>query len=327
MRRLMLVVATAVLVGCGSQHAAAPTAAVMTPSADAEVPSPSTTPTTAAVTDCPPDAGLQVFGGPQNQLPSLASDVTVVAAIECSVESRPIPGDGLWSFRIERRVDAGPAVDRLIAALRSGDEPSTAQICDLVGVGISWFALLDDHGVVVRPRIPVDACGGPKGVFMAALEAMPWTIVGETKGAQVETQAQVDRDAAATSANCSTDWKDMISISEAAGPPSQGLGQWSNIDAQGASLCHYSASVDSGGMPMLSFQSGTKVSGDVATKISAQLAATTQVRPCQQKHTAVALLFVPSGNYYLIEEDGCHRIFDGNNSAWGQATSGLLSAL
>jgi hypothetical protein len=325
----MLVAALmAVLAGCGSQHAAVPSAVLMTPSASAVVPSPSTNQTVVVATDCPPDAGSQEFTGAQGQTPlPLAADVTVVAVIECSVDSRPIPGDGLWSYKLEKRVDAGPAVDRLVAALRSGDEPSTGQVCIGVGVVLPWVALLDDHGAMVRPRMPVDACGGPKGVVMEALQAMPWVTVKETKDVQVETQAQVDRDAAATSANCSTDWKDMISISEATGPPSQGLGQWSNIAAEGASLCHYSASVDSGGMPMLSFQSGTKVSGDVATKISAQLAATTQVQPCKEKHTAVALLFVPNGNYYLIEEDGCHRIFDGNNSAWGQASPDLMSAI
>jgi len=321
------ILAGLVLSGCGTQVASG-TASIAVSTPSVVTPSVSSSQTEAAATECPTDAGLQVFSGAQNQIPPLlAADVTVVAAIECSIDSRPIPGDGLWSFKIEKRVNAGPAVDRLVAALRSGDEPSTGQVCIGVGVALPWIALLDDHGVPVRPRMPVDACGGPKGVVLDALAAMPWIKVNETKDVQVETQAQVDRDAAATSVNCSTDWKDMISIGEAAEPPSSGSGQWSNIAADGASLCHYSASGDSGGMPMLSFLSGTKLSGDAATKISAQLAATTQVQPCQLKHTSVALLFVPSGNDYLIEEDGCHRIVDGNNSAWGQASPDLIAAI
>jgi hypothetical protein len=321
------ILAGLVLSGCGTQVASG-TASIAVSTPSVVTPSQPTNQTVAVATDCPPDAGSLELTGEQGQTPPLlAADVTVVAAIECSIDSRPIPGDGLWSFKIEKRVDAGPAVNRLVAALRSGDEPSTGQMCAGVGVVIPWFALVDDHGVIVRPRMPVDACGGPKGVAMEALQAMPWIKVNETKDAQVETQAQVDRDAAATSVNCSTDWKDMISIGEAAEPPSSGSGQWSNVAADGASLCHYSASGDSGGMPMLSFLSGTKLSGDVATKISAQLAATTQVQPCQLKHTSVALLFLASGNYYLIEEDGCHRIVDGNNSVWGQASPDLMSAI
>jgi hypothetical protein len=162
---------------------------------------------------------------------------------------------------------------------------------------------------------------------MEALHSLTWTTVDATKASQVSTQAQALRDAAAASAGCPTPFKDLIAIEEADNATTKGADAWPGIDARGATVCRNTASIDNDGMPILDFAARHRATANQATLIAAALAATAPVQACHTQHTAVTVLTTSGGAWYLVEDDGCHRVLDGNRSAWGQATPALLDAL
>ena len=282
-------------------------------------------PSTVAST-CPSATELVPQGVSGNGTVPLADAVSLSAAIECVVEDRPVAGDGVWSFVVEKRATAG--LDRLATALRAKDEPTpTDQVCALMLVVVPWFAVVDSHGAWLRPRVPTTSCGDPQPAVTSALDALAWTTVSATKATQVSTQAQAQKDADAAAAGCATPFKDMIAIEEADKAPTSGTDRWPRIDATGATVCRYTAGVDEDGMPALAFASGHRATATEAAAIADGLSATGPVAVCHVKHTAVAVLTTPGGAWYLVEDDGCHRVLDGNRGAWGQATRGLLAAV
>jgi len=308
-------IAAAVLLlvtGCGSQVGPASSS------------SPSAGPTVAG--RCPSAAELMPQGVAGNGTVPLADDVSVTAAVECVVEQRPVAGDGVWSFVVEKRATA--RLDHLATALREKDEPTPAdQACALVLVVVPWFAVVDARGTWVRPHVPATSCGDPQPAVMSALDALVWTTVSATRTTQLTTEAQAKRDAAAAAAGCATPFKDMIAIEEADKAPTSRSDRWPPIDAAGSTVCRYTAGVDTEGMPSLTFASGHRATGARATAIAAALSATGPVQPCTARHRAVTVLTTSGGAWYLVEDDGCHRLLDGDHSVWGQATPDLLTAL
>jgi hypothetical protein len=275
---------------------------------------------------CPSAEQLGSSGGAGIVAAPLPGDLAVTEVVECSVEDRPVAGDGVWSFNVEKRSIVG--IERLLATLRTKDEPAPANLtCALVGITLPWFALVDTRGNWVRPHLPLTMCGAPQPAMMSALAAVSWSTVRATKDKQVTTQAQATAEAQAAAVGCATPFKDMISIDASFRVPTSSPSGLLGSPQTGFTVCHYAASKDPGGMPLLTFISGRRVSGTAAATLANALMAAGPVQPCQLAHTTVIGIFTSASDWLLIEDDGCHRVLDGGNNSWSQATPALLATL
>lgn len=316
MRSLIVVpMLVLVLTGCGTQVAGAPGSST-----------PSSAP--AVATTCPGAADLTPRGADDSAAGPLPTDLTATAAIECFTENRPVAGDGVWTFVVENKAEAGPQLDQLVAALRAKDEPRPTNVaCTAILIVVRWFALVDQNGAWVRPRVPITSCGQPQDAVLKALDALTWTTVSATKTTQVSTEAQAKKDAEAAAAGCTTPFKDMLAIEAGDSAPRSSPGPWPSLGGTLATVCRYSAAPDKDGTPLLNFESGGRASAAQAAAVSAAWMATGPVADCSLKHTVVTVLFTATNGWYLVENDGCHRVLDGDNGTWGQATPELLAAL
>jgi hypothetical protein len=74
-----------------------------------------------------------------------------------------------------RQVAAGN-LGRLMTALRAPSvRPRPSVICPVQAVEIAWFVLVARSGQVLRPKIPVTACGDPSPAVLASLNALRWS--------------------------------------------------------------------------------------------------------------------------------------------------------
>jgi hypothetical protein len=300
------------LVGCGSQVAGTPGSSTSAP----------------AAATCPDPVHLAPQGVEGAGSDPLPDDLRASAVIACSLENRPVPGDGVWSFVVEKKAAAGPRLDQLVTALRAKDEPTPVTLgCNAILILVRWFAVVDQDGTWVRPRVPITACGQPQDAVLKALDALSWTTVSATKATQVSTEADVARDAAATAAGCVTPFKDMLAIEAGYTAPKSSPGPWPDLGGTVTAVCRYSAAPDEDGTPLLTFESGYKATVAQAAALSAAWKQTGPVAGCGLQHTVVTVLFTANNGWHLVEDDGCHRVLDGDNGTWGQATPELLAAL
>ena len=256
----------------------------------------------------------------------LAASAAPVAVIECTTETRPVAGDGTWSYVVEKRAAAG--FEPLVAALRAPDEPDVPGTgCSLMLILLPWFALEMPDGTWVRPRIPTTACHDPQWQVLQALRKLSFTTVSATRTTQVETQAEVERDARAAHAGCDVMVKDMLAVEDSFGAPKPG--RMSLGGSPGAvRVCHYRAGTDRDGSDVLTFLRGAgRVDPAAAAGLGAALASSRPLRPCTRRHTVVDSLQSSTGGWFLVELDGCHRVLDVERSAFAQATPQLLAAL
>ena len=75
----------------------------------------------------------------------------------------------------ERVADRGLAP--LIAALRRPSAPSTPGVSCPAQLATLQLFLIDHHGQIIRPAIPVAGCELPQQQFLAALRHVPWVTV------------------------------------------------------------------------------------------------------------------------------------------------------
>ena len=300
------------LTACGSVIADRPVAS----------PQPSTSGSVCATAH--PSAGGDIYSAADGV--RLPEDFTAVAVVECVLEARPVAGDGVWNFLVEKRATA--KVDAFVAALRRPDEPSTGGACTAVGYLVPWFALVDASGRSVHATIPSTGCGQPQAEGMAVLQALPFVEVSATRRDRVKTEAQSQVEAAATAAGCSTPVKDMIAITDADGAAPTSLADpIMGTPSGGVTLCRFSAGKDTDGMPLLTFVSGEKLSVASSRAVVSALAASGPARPCTVPHTRVTGLFSEQNGWALVEVDGCHRVEGGDSAGWRQATAELLGLL
>jgi len=315
MRRTTTAVSVAGLVlltACGTQQAATTTA---TPLASTSGP---------VCASATPSANGDLYNAADGVRPP--ADFVATAVVECLIAARPVAGDGVWNFLVEKRATAKVAAFE--AALRRPDEPTTGGACSAIGYAVTWFALVDAAGRVVHATIPSTSCGQPQAEGMAALEALPFVEVSATRRDQVQTEAGSRLEAAATAVGCSTPFKDMI-VEEDAGRPagSPSPGPILGPSATGVTLCRYAAVKDADGSPLLTFRSGEKLSRAASSAVVAALEASGPEKPCSVAHTAVVGVFTEQNGWALVEADGCHRVHGADSRSWGQATPELLALL
>jgi hypothetical protein len=303
----------ALLTACGGQQAVTPVA----------TPQPSTSGPVCATAHIPPTGTLFAAA----DVVRLPEDFVATAVVECVIESRPVAGDGVWTFLVEKRATA--KVDAFVTALRRPDEGEAVGVrCNAIGYAVDWFALVDASGRVAHATIPADGCRQPQAEGRAAMQALPFVEVSATKRDRVQTEAEWKADAAANAVGCSTPFKDMIAEEDAdrpAGSPPPGpiLGP----SASGVTLCRYAAVKDTDGSPLLTFRSGEKLSRASSAAVVAALDESGPEQPCTVAHTAVVGVFTEQNGWALVEADGCHRVHGADSRSWGQATADLLALL
>jgi len=73
-----------------------------------------------------------------------------------------------------RRI-ATTALGSLMTALRAPSAPRNSKVdCLDQAVFVPWFVLVGRNGQVIRPKIPVTACGDPSPGVLASLNALPF---------------------------------------------------------------------------------------------------------------------------------------------------------
>jgi hypothetical protein len=143
-------------------------------------------PRTPASAHCPTTPAMS--GPTQQRVPVSFRTVWV---LRCHDDTRPIPGNGVWWFRIEEHADTDAAA--LVAALRKPDEvtpPGT--ICPANATSIGYVALVDAAGDVLFPRAPLALCGEPQGAVIAALKGLAFHEVHATRMHQEQSQPSID---------------------------------------------------------------------------------------------------------------------------------------
>jgi hypothetical protein len=248
------------------------------------------------------------------------------AVVECVVEARPVAGDGVWNFLVEKR--AASNIDAFVTTLRQPDEPTTNGACWDVGHLVAWFALVDASGRSAHATIPADSCGQPQAQAMSAMQALTFVDVAATRRDRVQTEDEAKAEAAATAVGCATPFKDTVAITDGdhgalRSAPDPILGSSSGL----VTVCRYSAGKDTDGMPLLSFVAGEQLSPAASASVFRELTASGPARPCTTAHSAVAGLFTEQNGWALVETDGCHRVESGESGGWRQATPQLLALL
>ena len=129
-------------------------------------------------------------------------DVGVTDAYICHDEIRTVPGDGVWLFRVARRVTGG--VDALLEAYRVPDEHSTDP--ELLCPSVGWDPLVvyvhSDSGPRAV-RAPGTVCGAPMEAARSAYESVVTEVVDERREHQIQSQLSVD-------SGCSDEYKDTL---------------------------------------------------------------------------------------------------------------------
>ncbi|GIE86480.1 hypothetical protein [Actinoplanes regularis] len=123
-----------------------------------------------------PASAEDQFSGAQDALtlPRLGDGFQPVAAVVCGMSMRERPGGGWEMVAEEARVDD---LTTLLPALRLPDEAATAAACTDDLPAVPWLVLLDSDGRWIRPGIPIDACGKPRGEFREAFGKLATTTV------------------------------------------------------------------------------------------------------------------------------------------------------
>ncbi|MEV1332005.1 hypothetical protein AB0J20_20795 [Micromonospora costi] len=256
-------------------------------------------------------------------LPLLDDTFTPVAAVLCGQQVTARPGGGQDLVATEQRAEE---VSDLVPALRLPDAPRAAGPCTADMVVPPWLALLDDRGRWLRPGIPMDGCGKPRGEVREALSGLRLTTVGTRTLREVES-------AEAAAAGCDQRRADMVAVqagfgsAPVTGPPAIPAGT-------ALRLCVYAvpASERGGAKPAGEFAYGRILPADHVAAVTRALAAAGPAASCTTPAGRFALLRPVDGpgTEVYAELDGCHRILvvsPEGRSTLGQADRALAGLL
>ncbi|MFC0503038.1 hypothetical protein [Micromonospora costi] len=273
------------------------------------------------------EPGAMVLSGSEAyDLPLLDDTFTPVAAVLCGQQVTARPGGGQDLVATEQRADE---VTDLVSALRLPDAPRAAGPCTADMVVPPWLALLDDRGRWLRPGIPVDGCGKPRGEVREALGGLRLTTVGTRTLREVES-------AEAAAAGCDQRRADMVAVQAGIGSgPVTGPPANPAVGAGAAlRLCVYAvpASQQGGAKPAGEFAYGRTLPPDRVAAVTRAIAAVGPAAPCTTPAGRFALLRPVDGpgTEVYVELDGCHRILvvtPGGSATLGQADRALAGLL
>ena len=236
-----------------------------------------------------------------------------VAAVDCTVESERVAGQGEWRVLVERR--AGTGIEALVTELRRPDEPKTSGACAafMQYDPETWF--LDAAGHAVLPGWPRDSCDHLPPAVTAARTALHWTTTARVRMRQTVPQAAIE-------AGCEPAWKYLVADRAARGGVVPGT--FSGLAGGDAPhLCRYRRAASD---PLRGdFDSGRELAPAEWTALRAALDATPPVAACTVPAGRFAVL-VNAGSFAEVELDGCRRVLTSDNGL-RQAGPQLLALL
>jgi hypothetical protein len=244
-----------------------------------------------------------------------------VAVVRCLEEARGIPGRGLWGFEVKQRADR--SLGGFVASLR---RPSVrtppSVICPAVLYAAPSFVLVDGHGRVVRPALPVRACGVPFAAPIRALEKLPWVTVSVRRTGQLATHAELV-------AGCAPRSKDVIRIYSRSSPgflrPSAGGPVFAPRPPR-LRICVYQDGSDR-------FIRGGLIGQAAESKLLAGIQGARRSARCMLPHARYAVLLAVSpasrgGQIANAELGGCDRILhpDGQVGTISRAARAIIAS-
>jgi hypothetical protein len=274
-----------VAVGCGAPRQAGPGSPTGSRQADVSAAS------AVAGVSCPATTAK-----PTKPLPAGFSPVAVV---RCYQEAHGIPGRGLWRFEVKQHADH--RLTAFIAALRRASVRTPSGVaCATVGYVDPSFALIDRHGRILRPTLPVGECGQPLPAAITALAHLPWVTVSVRRTVQITTRAELR-------AGCDSQWKDVIQMDSYVRllQPSAGGPLFSPRPPR-LRICIYQDSSHT-------FIRGGLISQVAESRLLGDIQGGRTSTRCRQPHTEYAALLAVSpayrgGQIAEAELGGCYRI-------------------
>jgi hypothetical protein len=161
---------------------AAGTAPPVTPTAVPAVGAHAVATVGAAVVTCPDPAVAD--GSESGATHLLAAGVLIDAVVRCETVTRTYPGAGTFTVQLAEVADTGLA-DFLTELRHPSDPRRTNVVCPMFRIAMPWFALIDNHGAVLRVALPTTQCGQARATALAALNALPFREVAAVRIARV----------------------------------------------------------------------------------------------------------------------------------------------
>lgn len=131
---------------------------------------------------CPDPAGAE--GSDSGTLQPLAAGVVIDAVVRCETVTRTYAGAGTFTVQVAEVADTGLA-DFLTQLRLPSDPRGTNVVCPLFRIATPWFALIDNHGSMLRVALPTTQCGQVRATAIAALNALPFREVAAVRLARV----------------------------------------------------------------------------------------------------------------------------------------------
>jgi len=150
---------------------ASSTPAVVTPTATPAIGAHAVATIGTAVVACPDPAVAN--GADPGAAHLLATGVVIDAVVRCETVTRTYPGAGTFTVQLAEVADSGLA-DFLTELRRPSDPRGSNVVCPAFRIATPWFALIDNHGAVLRVALPTTQCGQSRAAVIAALNALPF---------------------------------------------------------------------------------------------------------------------------------------------------------
>ena len=277
---------------------------------------------------CPTDPFTTGSGTDRTPLPA---GFTIKTVIRCETVLRTYPDLGEWSVQLAEVADSPPTgVADLATALRKPSEPTPSGIaCPAIAMVMPWFAVVDDHGKVVRPTLPTDKCGLPLPGVGQALSALDFQAVDAVRVTQSRAPESIKT-------GCDQRWKDMVAFEAAQRAEgarySEGVGGssvgGSSVGSSPSSVlvCLYKAGPLEGGLRAGDLVTGATLDGDAAASLAGALAGAAASTGPLPTGCADAAEFAVIGNATYVELGGCNRVLTGDGRL-GAASAPLLAQL
>ena len=265
---------------------------------------------------CPTDPFTTGGGADRTPLPPGFAIKTVV---RCETVLRAYPDLGEWSVQLAEVADAPPdALAQLATELRRPSEPTPSGIaCPAIAMVLPWFAVIDDHGTLLRPTLPTDKCGLPLPGATKALSKLDFTAVDAVRVAQTRAPESIKT-------GCDQQWKDMVALEgakHAGGVTGASVGDLASSPSS-VLVCLYQAGPVDGGLRTGELIKGVTVSGDAAASLASEAAST---GPLSAGCGDAGKFAVIGGGAY-VELGGCNRVLT-TDGRLGAASASLIAQL
>jgi hypothetical protein len=223
-----------------------------------------------------------------------ADQEPVTDAFVCTYEDKPVPGDGIWGFRVVLRVTGG--LEELLRVYATPDDRSSIEggcTADLPSPLVVFLHSTDSTHAV---RSPVTPCHKPIPAARDAYEALTTVEIWSRKETHIQTQQSIDT-------HCVDTYKDIIEMyAEGSAPPHRSSTTPTPLEGT-LTVCRYTVVKDAQGDRIGHLASAGKLD---ATVFDDALAKVTVDDTCSTtEHTRFALINGSRGPSVVVAIDGC----------------------